>query len=53
MTSHLYAYYRGLREYYASYLIETDDAKAVASSILLRHLDLRGRELESWTYLKF
>jgi hypothetical protein len=33
MTSHVYAYYRGLREYYALYLIETDSAKAVASSI--------------------
>ena len=32
MTSHVYAYYRGL-EYYALYLIETDSAKAVASSI--------------------
>jgi len=30
MTSHAYVYYRGLREYYALYLIETGDTKAVA-----------------------
>jgi predicted glutamine amidotransferase len=53
LTAHVYTYYKGPREYYALYLIETDDAKAVVSSTLLKYLDLRGRELENGTYLKF
>jgi len=53
LTAHVYTYYRGPREYYALYLIETGGAKAVVSSTLLRYLDLRGRELENGTYLKF
>jgi predicted glutamine amidotransferase len=53
LTAHVYTYYKGPREYYALYLVETDDAKAVVSSTLLKYLDLRGRELENGTYLKF
>jgi predicted glutamine amidotransferase len=53
LTAHVYTYYRGPREYYALYLIEEGEAKAVASSTLLRHLEARGRELENGTYLKF
>jgi glutamine amidotransferase len=53
LTAHVYTYYRGPREYYALYLVETDDAKAVVSSTLLKYLDIRGRELENGTYLKF
>jgi predicted glutamine amidotransferase len=53
LTAHVYTYYKGPREYYALYLVETDDAKAVVSSTLLKYLDIKGRELENGTYLKF
>ena len=53
MTAHIYTHYKGPSEYYALYLIEEGDARAVVSSTLLRHLDMRGRELENGTYLQF
>ncbi|ABL88169.1 conserved hypothetical protein [Pyrobaculum islandicum DSM 4184] len=53
LKAHVYTFYKGSREYYALYLIETKDAKAVVSSTLMRHIDLPGRELENGTYLVF